>query len=123
MLKVEQEPDGVLHVLVDGLLTTDDYTRFVPRFEQFARPANRILIELGPNFAGWSFGGLWRDVKFNVDHLRQFDRIAIIGNKRWEKWGTDASALLIPSEMRFFERAAASDAIAWLRRPADETGR
>ena len=121
MLKIEPRTDGVLHIVADGQLTTEDYVGFVPRFEQLAHPSHPILIELGPNFTGWSLGGLWRDVKFDAAHLRQFGRMAVLGDKRWEKWGTEASDLLFPGEMRFFERENRRAAEEWLHEPEART--
>ena len=121
MLTVERRPDGVLLIAADGLLTTEDYAEFVPRFEQLAHLSNPVLIELGPNFTGWSLGGLWRDLKFDATHLRQFGRMAVLGDKQWEKWGTQASDLLFPGEMRFFERENRRAAEEWLHEPGTRT--
>lgn len=117
MLKVDLRTDGVLHVVADGLLTTEDYVTFVPRFERLAQVASPILIELGPGFTGWTLGALWRDLKFDVEHQRQFGRMAVLGDKRWEKWGSEASNLVFPGETRFFEGEALDEALRWLREP------
>ena len=45
-----------------------------------------MLIEL-KDFEGWDFKGLWADLKFDVSHQEQMDRIAILGDKRWQDWG------------------------------------
>ena len=121
MLTVDLRSDGVLHVVADGLLTTEDYVAFVPRFERLAQVASPILIELGSGFTGWTLGALWRDLKFDVEHQRQFGRMAVVGEKRWEKWGTAASNLIFPGEMRFFQREALADALSWLREPQPES--
>lgn len=122
MLTVERRPDGVLLIAADGLLTTEDYAEFVPRFEQLARPSNPILIELGPNFTGWSLGGLWRDLKFDTRHGEQFGRMAVVGDKKWEQWGVELSNPIFPGEMRFFERGEEGRAEDWLRGAIQESG-
>ena len=114
MLTIEKRHDGVLYIVADGLLTTEDYTEFVPRFERLARPSNPMLIELGPSFTGWSLGGLWRDLKFDTEHQEQFGRMAILGDKTWEKWATEASNPFFPGEMRFFGKDERSQAEDWL---------
>ena len=115
MLTIEKRADGVLAIHADGQLTTDDYTNFVPRFEQLAQQGpTPMRIELGPDFSGWSLAALWRDLKFDYAHKAQFGRIAVIGDKRWEKWGMDLSNPLSPGEMRFFERGQEADAEEWL---------
>ena len=116
MLTIEKRADGVLHIFADGQLTTDDYTDFVPRFERLAQEGRSPMrIELGPDFSGWSVAALWRDLKFDYAHGEQFGRIAVVGDKRWEKWGTELSNPVSPGEMRFFERGQEADAEEWLR--------
>ena len=121
MLTVDLRLDGILHVRADGLLTTEDYVAFVPRFEHLAQGASPILIELGPGFTGWTLGALWRDLKFDVEHQRRFGRMAVLGEKRWEKWGAEASNLIFPGEIRFFEREVLDNALRWLREPQQES--
>lgn len=74
-----------------------------------------MLIELSPDFAGWDISGLWRELKFDVRHQNQFGRIAIVGDKKWEEWGTSLSDPFFRSEMRFFEPSQRAEAEAWAR--------
>lgn len=120
MLTVEKRPDGVLLIRADGQLTTEDFAEFVPRFEELARSGpNPMRIELGPDFTGWSIAALWRDIKFDFQHWKQFGLIAVIGDKRWEDWGTKLTDPFFPGEMRFFERGSEAEAEAWLQSGAD----
>ena len=118
MLSVEDR-DGLLYVRAGGRLEPQDYHRFVPHFETLsdrAPGAASMLIDLAPDFEGWSLAGLWRDAKFDVRHNDRFGRIAVVGDKRWEKWSADLSAPLFPgSEVRFFERGEGAAADAWAR--------
>ena len=114
MLTMEKRSDGVLRIFADGQLTTDDYAAFVPRFEEFTRHGPAPLrIELGPDFTGWSLAVLWRNIRFDQTSGEQFGRIAVIGDGRWEQWGTE---LTDPAsgQMRFFERGQEAGAEKWL---------
>ena len=51
-----------------------------------------------------------------VGYQRQFVRMAVVGEKFWEKWGTEASNLIFPGEIRFFEEEALTDALTWIRK-------
>ena len=120
MPTVDARRDGILRVAGDGRLTTEDDIAFVPHFERLARAANPILMGLGPSFARWTLGALWRSVEFDALHLRQFGRMAVVGDKKWQEWEADASNLVFPGEARFFERDAIERAKAWLRNPDGE---
>ncbi len=125
MLRIEEKRGGAIHIVADGLLTSEEYAAFVPEFEQLATVPNGpvlMLIELGPSFAGWTLGGLWRELAFDIEHREQFGRIAVLGDARWEKWGSEASNLLFDAEIRFFERSQRLEAERWLCEPAGVTG-
>jgi len=116
MLTIERRADGVLHIVADGQLTAEDFDGFVPRFDALAGDGpNAMLVELGPNFSGWSLGGLWNDLKFDFRHRRQFGRIAVLGDKPWQKRVTEVSNPLFSSDMRFFELSQRDEAEQWLR--------
>lgn len=115
MLTIERRADGVLHIVADGQLTTTDYADFAPQFERLAGASTPMLIELGPSFTGWTFDALLRDLRFDFSHHEHFGRIAVLGDKKWEEWGTDLSSFVFPGEMRFFETSQRGEVEQWLR--------
>lgn len=73
-------------------------------------------IDLAPDFSAWDLGGLWRDLKFDMKHQDRFGRIAMVGTKGWEEWGTKLSDPLFAStEMRFFAPERRSEAESRVR--------
>ena len=111
-----------LWIRAGGRLEDEDYNRFVPQFERIAeREAGTVpmVIELAPDFSGWDLGGLWRDLKFDVRHKDCFGRIAIIGDSKWEEWGTEMSSSLFRAEMKFFQPSQRSHAESWVRTGED----
>ena len=116
MLSIGNE-GGVLRVCADGQLTTDDYIDFVTRFEWVARGQVSpilMLIELGPDFGGWSLDALFRDPGFNLKVRRPLGYIAILAEQRWKEWGAGASYAHLARETRFFDPADKVDAVRWL---------
>ena len=121
MLALKEE-NGLLWIRAGGRLEDEDYNRFVPQFERIAeREAGTVpmVIELAPDFSGWDLGGLWRDLKFDVRHNDRFGRIAIIGDSKWEEWGTEMSSSLFRAEMKFFQPSQRSHAESWVRTGED----
>lgn len=112
MLEIAEE-SGLIRIWAGGTLESSDYDRFVPQFERIAareRGTAPMFIELAPGFSGWDLSGFWRDLKFDVRHKDSFGRIAVIGDSKWEEWGTKASNPFFRAEMKFFapsERDAA----------------
>lgn len=113
-IRDESQTDRVT-IDVRGKLTKEDYDRFVPKFERLADNSGplRLLIVL-EDFQGWEPAALWEDVKFDVSHQDSFLKIAIVGKKDWEKWGTKLSKPFFDAPMRFFEQEDIAKAKEWL---------
>ena len=107
--------DGTAVLTASGRLTAGDYARFVPAFERLAeaRGPLRVLLDLR-EFRGWEVSALWEDLKFTAAHQGAFQRIAVIGDKRWKAWGTWLSKPFFRAEMRYFDRAKTDQAWSWL---------
>lgn len=117
-----KEKNGLLWIRAGGRQGDEAYDRFVPQFEHIAeREAGTVpmVIELAPDFSGWNFGGLWRDLKFDIRHEDCFGRIAIIGDSEWEEWGTKLSSSLFRAEMKFFRPSQRSHAESWVQTEED----
>jgi hypothetical protein len=44
----------------------------------------RMLVVLH-DFHGWDVGALWQDIKFDLKHHGHSERLAIVGETKWEK--------------------------------------
>jgi hypothetical protein len=99
-----------------GKLTHEDYERVVPRLEIAIEKAGklRVLIRL-EDFSGWTPASLLDEVRFDVRHRNDFEKVAVVGGSRWERVATRLSAPFFSGEVRFFERE--DEAEAWLEEP------
>ena len=113
MIEIREKPD-VLEFHVSGTLTRDDYDRLVPELERLAgeRGPLRMYIELH-DFHGWTPAGLWKDLRFDAKHQDDMERIAVVGESRWEKWATRLSQPFLKADMRFFSPQEAEVARRW----------
>ncbi len=115
---IAKENEGLVWIEAGEKLDAEDFDTFVPLFERIAerRPGTvPMLIKLKPDFRGWSIEGLWRDLKFDIRHRGQFDRIAIVGEKKLVEWGTKFSASLFSGKMRYFNLEEVEQAEKWVR--------
>lgn len=115
MLSVTNEDTGIVEIKASGRLTKADYDRFVDVFERIAEAQGplRVLITLD-DFRGWDLPGLWEELKFDVTHQNDLGRVAILGDKTWQEWGTRLSKPFFKATMRYFGRDEAAAARAWL---------
>ena len=74
-----QETEGgkVLEVRASGKLSKEDYGHFVPVVEKLIQQHGkiRVLFQMH-DFHGWEAGALWEDIKFDVKHFRDIERLA-----------------------------------------------
>ncbi len=107
----------MLWVKVSGKLTRQEYADLVPSWEtMIARHGKlRLLFQMEPGFTGWEPAAAWDDLKFSLSHRNELERVAMAGEKNWQDWVAKLGALLVNSEVRFFEEAELEDAQRSLR--------
>lgn len=104
-----------LHVLISGKLTREDYDLFVPQLEKLMHAEQNLsmLVELR-DFYGWDIGGLWEELKFDAQHLNDMERIAMVGDRTWQKWMTDFCKPFTTAKIEFFETPQLEKAKLWV---------
>ncbi|MCW8126541.1 STAS/SEC14 domain-containing protein [Microbulbifer halophilus] len=118
MLKMDQVNENrVLTITASGTLTADDYRQLLPELEKKLDEYGqlRFYIKL-EDFDGFEPGAIWEDLKFDREHADQYGRTAIIGEQKWEEWGTRFSGLFMNAEIRFFYKDQQLEAWDWVNR-------
>ena len=111
------EKDGgkILEVNVSGKIVAEDYEHFVPEVERLVKQHGKIRVLFDMvDFHGWSAGALWEDIKFDVKHFRDIERLAMIGDRQWEQGMAVFCRPFTTAEVKYFDRAEAEQARAWL---------
>jgi len=111
----EQTHDGILVVHVSGKLSKEDYEMFVPELERRINEHDkvRMLVDM-EDFHGWDAGALWEDTKFAARHYQDIDRLALVGEKAWQKGMAMFCKPFTGAEIRYFERSQINDARNWI---------
>jgi hypothetical protein len=115
-IQVNEKNDGkILEVQVTGKLAHEDYARFVPEFEQLVKEHGKISVLFDMvDFHGWTTAGLLDDVKFDLRHFADIGRLAMVGDKKWEKGMSIFCRLFTSATIRYFDESAIDEARAWL---------
>ena len=115
-IKFEDESEGkVLAVQVSGKLAKADYVYFAPEFERLVKLNGklRVLFDLA-GFHGWEADALWEDIKFDVKHFADIERLAMVGDKKWEHGMAMFCKPFTKAKIQYFDRADAAKARKWL---------
>jgi hypothetical protein len=115
-LKLKEENGGkLLAVHVSGKLVAADYEHFVPEFERLVLQHGKldVLFDM-TGFHGWTAGALWADTKFAAHHFSDMDRLAVVGEKKWQKGMVTFCKPFTKATVRYFDHVDAADARKWL---------
>lgn len=110
-------PDDILALACKGHVTRRDYrTVLVPSVEKaLERPGNlRVYYELGSDFSGIDPGAIWEDLKVGVEHLRRWERVAVVTDVEWIGRTIQIVGFLMPGKVKVFPTSAAAEARAWI---------
>ena len=111
-----QSEGKIVGVRATGKLTDADYAALMPFLEERIAEHKqiRMLVDLD-GFEGWDLLAAWDDFTFGMTHWHHFEKMAIVGNKNWEKTAAKAMDLLMRSDVRFFDLGERDAAWDWIK--------
>lgn len=115
-IRLDEEKGGKLVVVhVAGKIVTDDYNHFVPEFERLVKEHGklRVLFDMTA-FHGWEAGAVWEDIKFDVKHFSDIERLAMVGDKAWEHGMAVFCKPFTTAQIRYFDHTEEAEARQWL---------
>ncbi len=115
-VELKEEAGGkLLTIHASGKLTKEDYEHSMPPVERLIKGHGklRVLFDM-EDFHGWTCGALWEDIKFDVKHFRDIERLAMVGDKKWEQWMATFCRPFTRAEIRYYDRGQVDEARAWI---------
>ena len=111
--------EKVIGFKLSGKLHDDDYKTFVPRVDQAIAEEGRIrLLGQFHDFEGWDAHALWDDIKFGTTHCTKIERIALVGEKKWEEWMATVCKPFTMAKIKYFDVSEIDAAWKWLSEDA-----
>jgi hypothetical protein len=118
MLEILPESrDKIIWVRASGKLTDQDYREvFIPRLEAVLKEHGkaRLLFQVDQDFAGWSVGALWDDLKLDWQHKNDFERVVVVAAPRWVEVVTNLFSHWMQGEVRTMPAEQLGAARAWI---------
>jgi hypothetical protein len=111
----ETNEGRVLEVHISGKINAADYEHFVPTVERLVKLHGKIrmLVEMH-DFHGWTAGALWQDIKFDARHFNDIERIAMVGETKWQHGMSVFCKPFTAAKIRYYDHSASDEARAWL---------
>ena len=113
---IETGSPKVVGVKLSGKLHDEDYRQFVPIIESILTAEGKVrLFVQFEEFQGWDMHAAWDDFKFALQHYSDFERIVMVGDRRWEKWMASVCKPFTKAKVKYFDRSEVDAAWKWLR--------
>src|SRR5882757_1530333 len=109
--------DAILAFKMSGKLNDADYKQFTPKIEAAIKANGKVrVLAQFHDFHGWDLHALWDDSKFAAKHCADIERIAMVGEKTWQKWMAMFCKPFTLSTIRYFDAAKIEDVCYKCRR-------
>ena len=113
---VHPEQGNLLKVTITGKLQGEDYDAFAPAVERLIEREEKIrVLVILRDFDGWSAGALWEDIKFDAKHFNDIERVAIVGDEKWEKGMAAFCKPFTTANVKYFDITDTAAAESWVR--------
>jgi hypothetical protein len=108
-------PTHTLGFKMSGKLHDEDYKKFVPIVDtEIAKDGKVNVLAQFHDFHGWDAKALWDDTKFSTTHCTKIKKIALVGEKAWEKWMATVCKPFTMAKIRYFDASEFDAAKNWL---------
>jgi hypothetical protein len=72
-----------------------------------------VLFDM-TGFHGWELSAVWEDFKFGIYHFADIERMAMVGDQKWQEGMATFAKPFTRADVRYFDRDNAADARQWL---------
>lgn len=114
MMTLHREP-GFATIEVSGKLEHSDYERVLPELEALVKQGKaRVLVDLH-DFKGFTPAALIDELKFDVRHHKDFERIAVVSESNLQEVGVRMVRPFFAGRVKIFDKSERAAAEQWIR--------
>jgi hypothetical protein len=115
-VELREEAGGkIVAVTLSGKLTAADYQHFGGEIDRLIGQHGKLRVLCTMHdFHGWTAGALWEDIKFDFKHFAHLEKLALVGETKWEHGMAVFCKPFTTAKIRYFDHTKADEARAWL---------
>ena len=114
---IENDDSNIIEIEISGKLVASDFQSLESIFRRIVKQTGRIRILFRMrDFHGWEPIAFWDEVKFDLKHFGDIERLAMVGDKQWQKFLGVFGRPFTAAEIRYFDESALPAAGEWLAR-------
>lgn len=114
MISIETEGNRI-YTTASEKLTSEDYDKLIPELERLLdeHPKINWYFEMR-DYNGWKPSAFCRDIRFDIAHANDFEKIAMVGDEAWEKWITEIMKPFTEATVRYYDLVDKEEARDWI---------
>src|SRR5947209_2498821 len=89
-------------------------TRLSGASRESAEQGKLRILMIMRDFHGWTAGALWEDMKFEFKHWRDIEKLAMVGEAKWEKGMATFCKPFTNAKIRYFDHTQLEEARKWI---------
>ena len=114
--KMTESSGNVLGYKFTGTITVDDFKKMEPEVDALVQKEGNVRILFNLTGFKWEkIDALVADLKFGHKFHEKIQKLAVVGDKTWEKWITQLALRFYAKEAKYFPSADTAKAWSWLR--------
>lgn len=112
---IKSSKDDAIAFEVNGRVTKDDIRKLALPVEAVVKSqgnANALMVV--NNFQGFTLSSFFEDLRFGLKHMKDFDKIAVVGDKKWLETLVKIESYFPKVNIKYFDTSEAREAWGWL---------
>ncbi|WP_114783037.1 SpoIIAA family protein [Botryobacter ruber] len=116
---LDESRENVIAVRINGHVDKGDYDMILPIMEEKIKTYGKInvFVEIMDSM-DFTAKALWEELKFDVKHARDFNKVAIVGDGKWIDALSVAATPFTSAKIKKFGRGQRQEAFNWVRAEA-----
>lgn len=111
---IQTDYEDILGIKMSGKLKATDYDKIIPLIENKLSRYGKINLYCEMrDLETPELAAIWEDLKFDVKHFNDFNRVAMVGDQKWMEWATQFTKPFTSAKVRYFDANDRPDAMAW----------
>lgn len=116
MLQIlEITKDNLIATKAEGKLTEKDVGKVHPLIHNILNTGKKVrwYFEM-VDFTGWETTAFWKDMKMDMKHANDYEKIAMVGEKKWQDWMAQFMEPFTSAEVKYFDVSQKEEALNWI---------
>ena len=107
--------NNTIFTVASGKLVESDYEKLLPIVKELINKYGSVrwYFEMH-DFEGWNLEAFWKDIKFDLSHANDFERVAMVGENGWHKAMTILMKPFTKAEVKYFPLEDKDKAREWI---------